>query len=130
MNGRQQLRRCLRQKLQSLDGLPLKVEEARFDFRRAQTRLRDARNLRGQERPAAQELLHLKALIALADKMVAAIRRSDIAHDIGHGADAVHVGRIGIGDLGVALHEDADLTLFPHCLLCGSDRARPTDRDR
>ena len=35
-----------------------------------------------------------------------------------------------IGDLGVALQQDADLALLAHRLLRGGDRARPADGDR
>ena len=39
----------------------------------------------------------------------------------------MHVDWRRIGDLRVALHQDADLALFAHGLLCGGDRARPAD---
>jgi hypothetical protein len=38
--------------------------------------------------------------------------------------------RGGIGHLGVALHENADLALVAHSLLCRGNRALPADRDR
>ena len=43
---------------------------------------------------------------------------------------AVHVGGCGLGQLRVALHEDADLALLAHGLLRGGDRAGPADGDR
>ena len=87
MDGGQQLRRRLRQQLQGLDGLALQVEEARLDLGAARVRLGDAHDAGDQERPAAQELHDLEALIALADEVVRAVRRRDVAHEVGDGAD-------------------------------------------
>ena len=82
---------------------------------------------RDEERPAVQEFDDLEALLALADEMMRAVRRGDVAHDIGDRADAVQVDRRRVGDLGVALHQDADLALLAHRLLRRGDRARPAD---
>ena len=72
----------------------------------------------------------LEALLALADEMMRAVRRGDVAHDVGDRAHAVHVDRGGIGDVGRALHQNADLTLVAHRLLRGGDRLRPAERER
>ena len=62
--------------------------------------------------------------------MVRAVRRRDVAHDIGERAHAVHVERGRLGHLGVALQKNADLPLIAHRLLRGRDRFRPAERDR
>ena len=62
--------------------------------------------------------------------MVATIGGRDIAHDIGNGADAVHVRAGGFRDLPIALHDNTDLALLPHGLLDGSDRNGPPDGNR
>ena len=69
----------------------------------------------------------LEALLALADEMVRAVGRRDVAHDVGDRADAVQVVGLGLARPRVALHEDADLALLAHRLLRGGDRpGRPT----
>ena len=89
--------------------------------------LRDPQHAGDQERPAAQKFDDLEALLALADEVVRAVRRGDVAHDVGDGADAMHVDRRRIGDLGVALHQDADRLLLAHRLLRGRDRLGAPD---
>jgi hypothetical protein len=49
--------------------------------------------------------------------VVRAIRRGNVAHDIGYGPHAVHVDGRGVVHIGAALHEHADLTLVAHGLL-------------
>ena len=109
MHRRDQFRRRLRQQLERLERLPLQVEEARLDLRRTRRRLRNVQHARRQERPARQEFEDAEALHALADEVMAAVRCGDVAHDIGDRADPVQVVGSGIGDLGVALQQDADL---------------------
>ena len=103
------------------------MTKARLDLGRARLRLGNAQHARDEERPAVEESSDLEALLALADEVVRAVRRGDVAHDVGDRADAVQVDRRRIGDLGVALHQDADLALLAHRLLGGGDRARPAD---
>ena len=126
----EQLGRSLRQQLHRLDRLSLEVDEARLDVVRHRGRLGDAQHAGDEERPAVQELDDLEALLALADEMVGAVGRGDVAHDVGDRAHPVHVDRQGIGGLGVALHQDADRALLAHRLLRRRDRARTADRDR
>ncbi len=58
------------------------------------------------------------------------VRRSDIANDVGDGAEAMHVGGRGLRHIGVALHENADLTLLANSLLRSGDRAQSPHRER
>ena len=130
LNGGQKLGRGLGQKLHGLHRLSLEVDEARLDVGRNRRRLGNAQHARDEERPAGQEFDDLEALLALADEMVRAVRRRDVARDIGDRTHAMHVDRKGIGRFGIPLHQDADRPLFPHRLLRGRDRARTPDRDR
>ena len=93
-------------------------------------RLRNAQHAGDEERPAAQIFDDLETLLALADQVMRAVRRGDVAHDVGDRAHAVHVDRGRVGDVGRALQQNADLTLVAHRLLRGGDRLRPADRDR
>ena len=65
----------------------------------------------------------LEALLALADEVVRAIGRGDVAHDVGDRAHAVQVDGQRIGDLAVALHQEPDLPLLAHGVLGSRDRA-------
>ena len=106
------------------------MEKARLNLRRTRQRFRNAQHPSHEKRPATEKLEDLKALFALADEMVRAIRTGDIAHNIGHRSHAVHLDRVRIRDTGITLLEDAHLTLFAHRLLCGGHRLRTTDAHR
>ena len=130
LDGGEQVLRHLRQELNRLHGLRLEVHEARLDLRPAHGGFGNLQHARDHERPAGQILDDLKALFALADEMIGAVRRREVAHDIGDGAHAMHVDRRRIGDFGIALHENPDLALVAHRLLRGGHRFRPAERDR
>ena len=130
LHRRQQFRRRLRQQFHGLGGLRFQIEKARLDLRGQGVRLGNPQHARHEERPSAEEFRDLEALVALADEMMAAVRRGDIAHDIGDRAHAVHVDRCGIVRVGVALHQNADLPLVAQRLLSGGDRPRAANRDR
>jgi hypothetical protein len=116
--------------LDGLHGLPLEVDETRLDFVRHRCWLGNPQHPRDKERPPVQEFDDLEPLFALADEMVRAIRRRDVARDIGNRTHAMHIDRKWIGRFGIALHQDTDRPLVPHRLLCGCYRARATDCDR
>ena len=71
-----------------------------------------------------------EALHALADHVMRAVGRGDVAQDVGDGADAVELVRAGIVHRRVALHHDADRALLAHRLLERRDRLGPAHRDR
>jgi hypothetical protein len=106
------------------------VKKSRLDLGRARGRLRNAQHASDEERPAVEELGHLKALVALDHEMMAAVGRGHVAHDIGDGAHPMHVDRRRLGDIGGALHQDADLALVAHRLLRRRDRPLPAHADR
>src|SRR5262249_51897223 len=93
-------------------------------------RFRDTQDPRDEEGPAVEELDDLKALLALADQMVSAVRRGDVARNVGDRAHAVHIEGAGFLGSRVTLHQDADRPLLADRLLRGRDRTRPTDRYR
>src|SRR5258707_3196518 len=92
--------------------------------------LRDVHDPCDEEGPAVQELDDLKALVALADEMMSAVRRRDVARHVGDRAHAVQIEGEGVLRGRIALHQDADRPLFADRLLRGSDRTRPADRHR
>jgi hypothetical protein len=120
----------LRQQLQRFHGLRPEVDEPRLDLRSARVRLRDLHDAGDEEGPTCQVFGDLKTPLALADEMVRAVGRGDVADDVGDRAHAMHVDRGRVGELGIALHEDADLALVAHRLLRGGDRFRASERDR
>jgi len=124
------LGRGLRQQRDRLRRLPPQMDEARLDLGRARLRLRDAQDAGDEERPAVEEFRDLEALVALAHEMVRAVRRGDVAHDTRHRPHAVHVDGGGISNIGGPLHQDSDLPLLAHRLLCRRNRARTSERDR
>ncbi len=130
LHRRQQFRRRLRQELDGLHRLSFQMEEARLDFGRRRPRLGNPQHPRDKKRPAGEKFSDLEPLLALTHQMVRAVRRGDVTRDIGDRPHPMHVDRIGIGRLGVALHEDADRPLFAHRLLGRHHRARASDRDR
>jgi hypothetical protein len=71
-----------------------------------------------------------EALLALADRVVAAVGRGQEAHHLGHGAHVEQVRAAGLVHLLVALQHDADRALRAHGLLDRLDRARATHDDR
>ncbi len=126
----QQIGRRLRKQLHRFERLRLQIDEARLDFRRTGFGFGNPQHARDEERPAAEIFDDLETLLALADEMVRAVRRSDVAHDVGERAHAMHVDGRGICNLGIALQQDADLPLIAHRLLGGGNRLRPAERDR
>ena len=130
LHGGDKLGGRLREELQGLHRHALQVEIARLDIGRADVLLLDAADARHHERPAAQEFAHAEAVLALADEMMRAVRRRDVAHHIADDAGRVHVDGGRIGDIGRALHQDADLALLLDGALGNLDRAGPADRDR
>ncbi len=86
----------LGQKLQRLDGLLPQEHRASLDLRAVHRWLGEPEHVGDQERPFLRELRDAEALDALDDGMVAAVGSRHVAHDIGDGADAMHVGARGL----------------------------------
>ena len=130
LNGRQQFVRRLRQELDRLDCLTLEMEETGLDFVRRWSRFRNPFRLGDEERPTSQIVVDPEALLSLADDMVRAVRRGDVANDIGDRPHSMQVDRKGIGDLGAALHHDADRLLLSHRPLRRKHGPRAPEGDR
>ena len=105
------------------------MNETRFDIRRAKVRLLDPPHPCGEKRLLLDEVLDMETLFALADEMMGAVRRRDVAQNIGDNAHAVQIYRRGIVFLGIALHEKPDRASLPDRLLRGGDRGGPADGD-
>jgi hypothetical protein len=120
----------LRQELHRFERLVLQMQKSRLDLGRVHLRFGNAQHASDEELPSVEEFGYLEALLALADEVVRAIRRGNVAHDISYGPHAVHVDGRGVLNIGAALHEHADLTLVAHGLLGGGDGSRPAESDR
>jgi hypothetical protein len=97
------------------------MKEARIDFGRAWLWFWNTQYASDEKWPPAKELEDLKSLVSLANQVVRAIRPSDVADDIGGGAEPMHINWRGIGHIWAALHENADLALIAQSLLGGSN---------
>jgi hypothetical protein len=123
----------VRQQLDRLDGLALQLEEARLDLGgqfafNELFALLHVLHARDEEWPAAQELEHAKAVLALHHHVMHAFAAGDVAHHLASGADPIEVVGLDVVFLRVALQQEADLLLGAHRLLCRSDRRRTADR--
>ena len=114
LDGRQQFVGRLRQELDRLDRLAFEMDETGLDLVRLRSGLRNLFRPGDEEWPAGQIVEDPEPLLALADEMVGPVRRGDVANDIGDRSHPMQVDRKGIGDIGVALHDNADRSLFPY----------------
>ena len=134
LDGLAQLGRHLRQQVHDLAHLALQHEEARLDLRAdlrtGAGRLDDVQAARQQERMALDEFGDAEPLHALADHMMRAVGRRDVAHDVGHRADLVKIAGHDLALFRVALQHDQDLALLAHGLLGRGNRRRPPHRER
>src|SRR5690606_12923804 len=94
LQRRRELGRRLRQQLHRLRGLLLQVRGSRLDLGTLALALGDQVEARREERQTVQVIEHPKALLALADQMVHAVRRLDIADHADGRADLVKVFRL------------------------------------
>ena len=90
----------------------------------------DELHARGHERIALQELQHAEALHALADRVMRAVGRRDVAQHVGRGADPVQVVGTRLFDVGLALQQDAERALQARGFLRRGARALAADRER
>ena len=130
LDGLAQLRRHLRQQVQHFAHLALQHEEARLDLGARAGGLDHVQAARHQERMALDEFGDAEPLHALADHVMRAVGRRDVAHDVGDGADLVEIAGDDLALLRVALQGDQHLALLAHRLLGRGDRGRPSHRQR
>ena len=130
LDGRKQFAGRLRQELYGFDRLPPEMEETGLDLVGCRSRLRNPLGPRDEERPTGQIVEDSEPLLPLANEMIGSIGRRDVANDIGDRPHSMQVDRKGIGDLGVALHHDADRLLFLDRPLRRQHRTGTAERDR
>ncbi len=82
------------------------------------------------ERVAFQELQHAEALDALADRVMRAVGRGDVAEHASRRADPVQVIGSGLFDFGLALQQHSERALQARRLLGRRARALAADRQR
>ena len=125
-----EFRRYLRQQFEDLGGTRAKLNHARLDLLALFLALGNPQDARYEERPALEELEHAKALFALAYEVVAAVGRSDVAHDVRDGADPVQILGTRIFLRTVALEEEPDGALRAYRFLRGDDGTLAADPGR
>jgi len=130
LDGREQFRRRLRQELNGFDRLAPEMDEPGLDFVGRRSGLGNPLGPGDEERPPGQIVESPETLFALADEMVGAVGRSDVANDIGDRSHSVEVDGNRIFDSGVALHDEADRSLLLHRPLRRENRARTVQRHR
>src|SRR5882762_4725629 len=104
--------------------------EARFDLVAGGLEFFDAPDARHHERVALEILDHAEALLPLANDVMRAVGRSNVAHDVGDRADEGKLVRLGLLGFRVPLQEDADRALRLRRCLSGGDRGFAAERDR
>ena len=115
----------LRQQLQDLDRAFPEAVGATLDVRVDALGILEQLHARDGKRVAVQELQHTKALHTLADGVMRAVGRGDVAQHIGRRTDPVQVVGARLFDVGLALQQDAERALQPRGFLRGSARALP-----
>ena len=117
----------LRQQLQYLHRALLEIERAPLDVRVDLLRLLDELHARDGERIAFEELQHAEALHALADRVMRAVGRRDVAQHVGGGADPVQIVGTRLFDFRLALQQDAERALQARGFLraAARERSRP-----
>ncbi len=125
-----QLGRRVGQKLQRVERALLQLLGARLDLGAGRGAVRHALDPRHQEGVVGQVFDDAEALLALADHVVIAVRRRQIAQDGGHRADLEEVARRRVVDGRVALQDDTDGMLGTRRLLRRGDRFRPAETER
>ena len=130
LHGIDELGRGLRQQLQHLERLVAQIEEPRGDIRCRRLGLLDPLDPGGEKRVAVEKIENAKTPLALADRVVTAVRAGDITQQARFGAHAMQIDRDRIVDAGVALQHQPDGPVEPHRRLRRQHRALPAERDR
>ena len=128
LQRRRELGRHLRQQLDGLDGLLLQQRRARLDVGVGRHLIGDQVETRGEERQPVQVVERAKALLALADEVMNAVRRLQVAHDGHRRADAVQIVGPRRVDARVLLQHDAELVAVLHGFLRRAHRKVASQR--
>jgi len=122
--------RHLRQEAQDFDRALFQIERTALDIDIGLDGFVDQLHLRGQHRIAVEELQRTKALHALADHMVRAVGRGDVAQYRRGGAHPVQVVGSRLVGVAPALQKNAQRPLQPHGLLHRCPRTLAIDHQR
>jgi len=125
-----QLLRRLRQEFEDLERALLQLHEARLDLLAHGLGFFDPPDARHHEGVALEILDHAEALLPLANHVMRAVGRSDVAHDARDRADEAKVLRPGLLGFRVPLRQDADRLLRLGRGLSRCDRGLAAQRDR
>ncbi len=128
LQRRRELRRHLRQEIDGLDGLLLQQRRAGLDLGVGVHVIWDQVEARREERQPVQVVERAKALLALADEMMHAVRRLQVAHDANSRADAVQILRLRRVDARILLQHDAELVAMLHGFLRRAHRKVASQR--
>ncbi len=126
---RRELGGDLRQELDRLDGLLLQQRCAGLDVRVRRYGVGNQVEARGEERQAVQIVERAETLLTLADQVMNAVRRLDVAHDRDSGADPVQIVGAGRVDARLLLQHQAELVTVLHRFLRGPHRELARQRD-
>ena len=120
----------VRQQLHRLAGALAQQVDAGLDLRRQDLGDADLLDPRDQERKAGEEFDDAEAAHALADHMMGAVGRGDVAQDARDRSDRVQLLGLRVLDGRIGLQQDAERALGADRFLGGGDRRRPPDRQR
>ncbi len=130
LDGGDELLRSLRQELEDLKRALLQLHESRLDLAAGGLGLFDAPDARRHEWVALEILDHAEALLPLANDVMRAVGRRDVAHDVGNRANEAKLVRPRPFGLRVPLQQDPDRPLCLRSGLGGGDRAFAAERER
>ena len=130
LHGVDELDRGLRQQLQHFERLVAQVEEPRGDVHVRRLGFLDPLDPGGEKRVAVEKIENAKTTLALADRVVTAVRARDVTQQARFGAHAMQIDRDRIVDAGVALQHQPDGPVEPHRRLRRQHGALPAERDR
>ena len=120
----------LGQQPDGLDRVVLQNPETGLELRVLRRMLSDQVKAGREERHALDVVQGAEAPLALADDVLRAVTRGEVAHDAGNRANRVQVGGLGLVDGRVALHDEPDLAAAAACLFRGGQRDLAPDRQR
>src|SRR5471030_2122173 len=108
----------------------LQLHEARLDFLASPVGFFDSAYPGHEEGIALQQLDHAKPLLALTDNVMCAVRRRDIAQNVGERPNQAQILQPRTVDLRIALQHYTDRTFGLDRLLRAGDRTVAADGDR
>ena len=130
LNRRGKLRGRIGQELQGVERALLELMQARVDVRAVHGGFIDALHPRDEIRISVEEFDDAEALLPLADQVMAAVGRGQVAQNRRGRTDLVEIGAFRVGDFGIALQNEANGPLRARRFLRGGDRPIAANADR